>query len=552
MTTDPANIVSEFQRVCAGLIEFAKDASPGTSAFRVEGEIFKQVLKAGALAMSAFLNCQAKHYHWKTATSPAGDVLPYKEERNGIYYSIFGEIPFRRSYYHSDGTEGTFPLDAALNLPPEGPSDYRRMMLETLSMDVAFMEATKFFAQYFALSASSRAVQSCILADSVDAEAFYDQAKASPPVADATILVAEADGKCVPIVRRQLDTNSRGDTGIRSAKIDPPAKQSGQAPSLRALQSGQAPSLRALPGQPKGPRKREGKTKEATLVSISTHIPFHRTPDQVWKSLFGIEEEDACVSDADHEDKAQYTDSHDSVGSKRVWASLEGKKAALKQAKVWADQHELSFGDHFTARLRLTDGQEHLQKAVGVAFPDYVPILDLMHALGQLWKAAGIKFGATTPEGRQWARERALLMLQGQSASIVQELDVWLATMKDGEPKILLGNVANYLERNLEAMKYDEYLKAGWPIASGIIEGACRNIVKDRCERSGMRWTIEGVTAFLKLRCILANGDWDAYHDFRMAQRAANLYKSDNLRPTRLDETTVYRFNTEIKRAQVV
>src|SRR5580658_8575829 len=101
MTTDPANIVSEFQRVCAGLIEFAKDASPGTSAFRVEGEIFKQVLKAGALAMSAFLNCQAKHYHWKTATSPAGDVLPYKEERNGIYYSIFGEIPFRRSYYHS-------------------------------------------------------------------------------------------------------------------------------------------------------------------------------------------------------------------------------------------------------------------------------------------------------------------------------------------------------------------------------------------------------------------------------------------------------------------
>jgi len=70
---------------------------------------------------------------------------------------------------------------------------------------------------------------------------------------------------------------------------------------------------------------------------------------------------------------------------------------------------------------------------------------------------------------------------------------------------------AGYFEKNIQAMKYDEYLAKGWPIATGIIEGACRHVVKDRCERSGMRWTEQGVEAFLRLRCIHQNGDWEAY-----------------------------------------
>ena len=38
-------------------------------------------------------------------------------------------------------------------------------------------------------------------------------------------------------------------------------------------------------------------------------------------------------------------------------------------------------------------------------------------------------------------------------------------------------------------MRYDEYLARGLPIASGPVEGACKNLIKDRMERSGMRWT---------------------------------------------------------------
>ena len=87
-----------------------------------------------------------------------------------------------------------------------------------------------------------------------------------------------------------------------------------------------------------------------------------------------------------------------------------------------------------------------------------------------------------------------------------------------------LEKTANYFERNLPYMDYPTYLSKGWPIASGVIEGACRHFVKDRCELSGMRWSLVGAENLLHMRAIAENGDWEAYHTFRKAQRHARLY----------------------------
>jgi len=87
-----------------------------------------------------------------------------------------------------------------------------------------------------------------------------------------------------------------------------------------------------------------------------------------------------------------------------------------------------------------------------------------------------------------------------------------------------LRSVAAYLARNAPYMDYATYLAQGWPIATGVIEGACRHLVKDRCERSGLRWTIDGTEALLHLRCVHENDDWDAYHAFRRRQRHQRLY----------------------------
>ena len=74
-----------------------------------------------------------------------------------------------------------------------------------------------------------------------------------------------------------------------------------------------------------------------------------------------------------------------------------------------------------------------------------------------------------------------------------------------------LNDVAGSLHRNRERMRYDLYLANGWPIASGSVEGACKNLVRDRFERSGMRWTIETAEAVQRLRAVYLSGDLDCY-----------------------------------------
>ncbi|MCP5091999.1 MAG: hypothetical protein GY949_13855 [Gammaproteobacteria bacterium] len=87
-----------------------------------------------------------------------------------------------------------------------------------------------------------------------------------------------------------------------------------------------------------------------------------------------------------------------------------------------------------------------------------------------------------------------------------------------------LARICNYLDGNRHRMRYDEYLKAGYPIASGVIEGACRHLVKDRMERSGMRWTIDGAQAMLDLRSTSINGQWSAFNVHRIEAETKRLH----------------------------
>src|SRR5436305_6305060 len=80
------------------------------------------------------------------------------------------------------------------------------------------------------------------------------------------------------------------------------------------------------------------------------------------------------------------------------------------------------------------------------------------------------------------------------------------------------------LHANLERMRYNEYLAAGYPIASGAIEGACRHLVKDRMERAGMHWVVEGAQAMLDVRSVYISGLWDEYQEYRIDRETSRLY----------------------------
>jgi hypothetical protein len=182
-------------------------------------------------------------------------------------------------------------------------------------------------------------------------------------------------------------------------------------------------------------------------------------------------------------------------------------------------------GDHILARVALCDGYEPLQTRMTQQFPDFTLILDFIHADEYLWDGANAVKGEQHPHRLEWRAEYTLKILSGQTEQVIASFQQMAQDQHyTATQRTQLAKTAPYFQRNLPYMDYATYLKRGWPIASGVIEGACRHFVKDRCELSGMRWTQSGVENLLRLRAVAENGDWDDYHHFRKCQRHIRLY----------------------------
>ncbi len=149
-----------------------------------------------------------------------------------------------------------------------------------------------------------------------------------------------------------------------------------------------------------------------------------------------------------------------------------------------------------------------------------------------LWKAAHALYAEGSDEASEWVRGHALMILQGRVSGVIQGMkqSATKRGLKGAKLKAILGAAA-YFRRNRERMRYDIYLALGLPIASGAVEGACKNLVKDRMERSGMRWCVPGAEAVLKLRAVKLSGDMDEYWRFHIRQEQNRLYAARQWRP---------------------
>ena len=152
-------------------------------------------------------------------------------------------------------------------------------------------------------------------------------------------------------------------------------------------------------------------------------------------------------------------------------------------------------------------------------------ILDLLHATPRIWEAAGLFYRRDSEQAWAFVYDRVLRILRGEVRSVIAGLRQMGTKRKlRGKKREKLAKICGYLQNNAHRMHYDEYLAAGYPIASGVIEGACRHFVKDRMERSGMRWTLESAQAMLDVRSTYLNGDWDAFMAYRIEKETQRLY----------------------------
>jgi hypothetical protein len=176
----------------------------------------------------------------------------------------------------------------------------------------------------------------------------------------------------------------------------------------------------------------------------------------------------------------------------------------------------------------LLDGERALWDAQQVYFPEAVGILDLFHVLERLWAVAHCFHTEGSEEVKQFVEERLRDLLQGRVGYVIAGLRRRLTRSKlRGSKRKVVKAAVEYLANNRAHMRYDEYLAAGYPIGSGVAEGACRHLVKDRMEQTGMRWTVEGAQGMLHVRALYLNDQWGEFLEFRVEQEQARLYDRD-------------------------
>jgi hypothetical protein len=259
--------------------------------------------------------------------------------------------------------------------------------------------------------------------------------------------------------------------------------------------------------------EKANKKKMATVAAVHSQPPLVRTPKQVLDSLF--------QTDDRPERQKRARPSH-----KRVWASLiSGKDTFIADVRAEMVRRDPR---HRRTWVIVTDGERALQRRVADKFQGVTLILDLLHVLEKLWKVAHVLHPEGSREAETFVYQRAERILNGQVSQVVKGLRQ-IATKRrlTGTKAKTLRDVAGYYQRNRERMRYDSYLQNGWPIASGTVEGACKNLIRDRFERSGMRWTLPTAEAMLKLRAVYLSGDLNAYWDFHVQQDQQRLHPKD-------------------------
>ena len=482
--------LEELAEMAEDLAAFVQRAAvQGTAAHVVEKDVWQRILAMGRQAMGQFFQLQGNGDVGETIEMTDGETVRRLDEpHRRTYRSIFG--PFALSRYVYGTREGQriefVPLDARLEFPESEYSYVLQDWAGTLSAEHAFGRTAETLETILGLSLPVDSLErmSRKMAESVGG--FRDSLQQPPVKEEGEILVATADGKGIPMRR--------------------PADQ-----------------------RPVGARRKKGekanKKQMATLGCVYTVDPKLRSAEEVVEALF--RERQHVVGSESVDPVAQH---------KRVWSSLtydEGDLHVDAETEVfsWMTQEvalrrrDVSPGET-RPMVCLMDGQRSLWTSCAAHLPeDMVEILDLLHVTSYLWDAAYLFHSEGSDEATAFVRDRTLRILRGEVGYVIGGLRQMATKRKlSAAKRKKLTQVCNYFDRNRDRMRYDEYLTAGFPIASGVIEGACRHVVKDRMERAGMRWTIDGAQAMLDLRSTSINGQWSAFQIHRIKTETGRLY----------------------------
>jgi hypothetical protein len=477
------------------LATFVRQAAvEGVAAHEVEKEIWQRLLAMGRQATGHFLQMQGDGDVGQTVEMPDGRELQrLPEPHRRTYHSIFGPFVLSRFVYGSrEGQQiELVPLDARLELPEGEYSYVLQDWAGALCVEHAFGRVAETLDTILGLSLWVDSLERMSRKMSESVEGFRTSLGKPSAKEEGAILVATADGKGIPM-RRPVDQ------------------------------------------RPVGARRKKGekanKKQMATIGCVYTVDPKRRTPEDVVETLF--RERSVPRRNESSEPVARH---------KRVWSSLTYEQGdthvdAETEVFTWMAQETDSRRREGQPMICLIDGQRSLWTSCERHLAgDSVEIVDLLHVTSYLWDAAYLFHAEGSDQASAFVRDRLLRILRGEVGYVIGGLRQMATKRKSSKGKLstakqkTLAKICNYFHRNRHRMHYNEYLAAGFPVASGVIEGACRHLVKDRMERAGMRWTIDGAQAMLDLRSTHINDQWSTFQTHRIHRETRRLYPQHQL-----------------------
>ena len=465
----------------------------GASLDDLERGAFQRVLHIGLAAVELFLEAQGDGDLGDSVTTSEGTVLYRSEHRKTRpLRTIFGEHSFK-AYVYAQGSKQKIelrPIDARLNLP-EGKASYLLQEFSQLfCVEKAFGVGARQFETVFGQRLSVDVLEDINRAMGEQADRFLDDLPAPAAGQEGAILVATADGKGVPLVKddaRQLPVFEE--------------------------------------------KERPGNRRMATLGCAYTVARHVRTPEQIVAALF----RDTSVEQPDSRPEPQAKHYRGFFAE----PAQHGNQALPSAYRTWCWLSEEVRARRQCGQpvVRLMDAQPSLWEASDACLEEVVEdwrengeskvlvdILDILHVSGYVWKAA--KAFHTHKEYQEaFAQGRLLRILRGEVSGVIMGLRRMASQHHlKGQALKAVTQVCNYFENNAHRMRYDEYLRQGYPIASGVIEGACRHVIKDRMEQGGMRWTLTGAEAMLNVRSVCASSAWDDFNAWRQAEQGKRVH----------------------------
>jgi hypothetical protein len=398
--------------------------------------------------------------------------------------TLSGTVRVTRCAWRRPGVPNLCPADAALSLPACRPSYALARLAAVEAVRGSFETAHAAITRRCGPVMGKRQVEQAVIAAAGDIAGFY-AARIPVPCTASTLLVLSADAKGI-VMRPQA---------LRPATAKAAARQSRMRTRLAAGE--------------KSSRKRM-----ATLTCVYDTEPSPRRPHDIIAPPGGRHGHRTL--------RPRPKATAKWLAGSVVHDPASMIAAAFDQAGARDPQHQRTW-------VILVDGAEHqldLIRAEAARRDVTIHIvIDLIHVLEYIWKAAWSLHPAGDPAAEDWVAVKALAVLAGDSARVAAEITAEAdAASLTSAQRTGADACVRYLTSKDEYLRYDQALAAGWPIATGVIEGACRHLIGDRLDITGARWGLPGAEAILTLRAVISNGDFDDYWRYHLTREHQRLY----------------------------